>query len=296
MNDKENPTCFFLRGFGKEIWQRIQFFRIKNSRISEVTITENMLYAFWQQPGLWIEIFEAKEEQKNGNDLEIYVQTPSGYYLIACQAKITNKNGKYSSISHNVGSSRQIDLLLEYAKAKGGYSAYLLYNYATGRQLNRDLAAINDIKEFGLSCSPAQPLALCMELFKLFKRRVPLFKFKDLHPHIAVPFYQIVCDAFANENSLRRFLFKAEQTEIRVYDRSQLPNEENWRRIVLPEEIERIDPNPAERPMQIPEDTIQRFNPQYRVVFNNPVTLRSADKRDIVRAHDAKTARQNRRI
>lgn len=129
---KSEDTLEFLYQYGSRIWERMRFARVRNQRISETTITENLIFDFWYQAKkdqLPVEIYEAKAEKQNGNDIEIFIETKQGYLLAAFQAKILSKKGKCPNISHKVDNAYQIDLLINYAKRKGGQACYLFYNY-----------------------------------------------------------------------------------------------------------------------------------------------------------------------
>jgi hypothetical protein len=76
-----------------------------------------------------IKVFEAADETANGNDLEIAVETGRGYVLLAAQAKMQFKDGRYPAISHRVGDRYQADLLLSYALKVQGWPIYILYKH-----------------------------------------------------------------------------------------------------------------------------------------------------------------------
>jgi hypothetical protein len=120
-----DPTTVNICDFFKEqshlVWKRIEFARKLNLRISETTITEELLFRFWR--GYYdkknpIRIFEAKAEHKNGNDLEIFVKTLRGFILLVCQAKITDNKGTYKYFFHKVSGKLQIKLLSDYARKR----------------------------------------------------------------------------------------------------------------------------------------------------------------------------------
>src|SRR5689334_16339205 len=110
--------CHFFQLLSQYVWDRIGFARKANLRISEVSITEDLLYQFhvaYAHLNMPIRLFESKNEGKNGSDFEVLIKTPSGFVLFACQAKITYKTGNYKSFHHRVSGKKQIDLLLAYA-------------------------------------------------------------------------------------------------------------------------------------------------------------------------------------
>jgi len=128
---EEISICDFFRAQSQYVWDRIGFARKMNLRISEVSVTEQLLYHFYsayRQLDLPIRIFESTEEHRNGNDIEVLFRTIQGYVLFACQAKIAYKNGNYQSFHHKVAGRRQIDILSEYTP---NYTAALLYIFCT---------------------------------------------------------------------------------------------------------------------------------------------------------------------
>ena len=125
--------CTWSRLVSALIWERIGFVRYrKGIKITETTVTQNLVFEFWlsaKSRSLPIEIYESKNEKSNGNDFEIFLETPKGFILLPVQCKIISKTDKYNSINHNTAGVDQIDLLLNYAQKKKGIAAYFLYNY-----------------------------------------------------------------------------------------------------------------------------------------------------------------------
>jgi hypothetical protein len=131
---EQNFYCW-LQLYSVQIWNKIGFVRNrKGLKISETTITQNLIFDFWQLAAaskLPVEIYESRNEKANGNDLEIFVETSKGFISFPCQAKIIQKNNHYNSIHHRNknNSVYQIDMLIEYADRNRGIPIYLLYNY-----------------------------------------------------------------------------------------------------------------------------------------------------------------------
>jgi hypothetical protein len=69
-----NKLKELYKNISSSIWDRIPFSYSMGFRYSEVTITENLLFDIYKfninNPSLAINIFEAKNEKANGNDLE----------------------------------------------------------------------------------------------------------------------------------------------------------------------------------------------------------------------------------
>jgi len=81
----------------------VKFYRERVERISETTITEQLIYNVengTDDQNYPIRLFQSKKENVNGNDMEIFINTGNGYLLLPCQAKITNKEYKYEHFWH----------------------------------------------------------------------------------------------------------------------------------------------------------------------------------------------------
>ncbi|MBV5335244.1 MAG: hypothetical protein JZU49_05505, partial [Sulfuricurvum sp.] len=72
------------------IWDRIPFSYQWGFKYSEVTITENLLFdihRFANNSSMVINIYEAKNEKANGNDLELCLEVqPDKYIVFVIQA------------------------------------------------------------------------------------------------------------------------------------------------------------------------------------------------------------------
>jgi len=149
-----------------------------NTKISETTLTENLLFMINKyrisSKDNSVKIYESKDEKTNGNDLEIYLQIAQNrYILLAVQAKkLYTKEQKYKAINHKIDTNYQIDLLLNYAKSKQGLALYLLYNYAP------DCTHKNK-EHFG--CTLVEALYIKAIYYPKTKKRWKIPSFNDLH-------------------------------------------------------------------------------------------------------------------
>ena len=131
-----NKLKELYKEISSSIWDRIPFSYNIGFRYSEVTITENLLFDIYKfsidNPSLAINIFEAKNEKANGNDLELCLEIePNKYVILVIQAKkLYFTTQKYRSISHKVNDKYQIELLEDYAKREKAIPLYMFYNYA----------------------------------------------------------------------------------------------------------------------------------------------------------------------
>ena len=106
-----------LKIISAHVWNRIEYARTrKGFRIYETTITQELLHytiLAAKESKFNIKLFEAESEKTNGNDIECFIETESGFVLLPMQAKIIYKNSRYDQMSHKVGNKEQIDLLID---------------------------------------------------------------------------------------------------------------------------------------------------------------------------------------
>jgi hypothetical protein len=272
MANSEDALNFFYQ-YGSRIWERMRFARVRNQRISETTVTENLIFDFWYQAKtdrLPIEVYEAKAEKQNGNDLEVFIETRKGYLLIALQAKTLSKKGKYPNISHKADGSYQIDLLIGYAKRKGGQACYLFYNYFDDDEYHDRLEESGKYRyrQFGLTACNAELVKL--KFFKATeagKTKMKIPAFEDLHPLHAFPLSEmlrILTDAPAME--IFEELAEMVNLPIVYYSREDIDEAYGWNEI---EPRGKISGIPAKEIFATPKfDLQQGFKPKYRIVLS----------------------------
>lgn len=162
-----------------DIWYRMKFSLETNTKISETTLTENLLFLINKyritSKDNSVKMYESKDEKTNGNDLEIYLEIAKNkYILLAVQAKkLYTKEQKYKAINHKIEKKDyQINLLLNYANRKKGLPLYLLYNYAP------DCSHKN--KEY-FGCTLIEALYIKAIYYPKIKKRWKIPSFNDLH-------------------------------------------------------------------------------------------------------------------
>jgi hypothetical protein len=270
-NSDDNLNFFYE--YGSRIWERMRFARVRNQRISETTVTENLIFDFWYQAKkghLPIEIYEAKAEQQNGNDLEVFIETRKGYLLIAFQAKMLSKKGKYPNISHKVDSDYQLDLLINYAKSKGGQACYLFYNYFDDEEYCHKLEESGKYhyRQFGLTACNAELVKL--KFFKpsdTGKTKVMIPGFESLHTLHAFPLSEML-RILTDESAMKIFEELAEMVKLPIiyYSREDIEEGYGWSEI---EPRGKISGIPAKEIFTIPtQDPQQGFKPKYRIVLS----------------------------
>jgi len=274
-----NSTPDFLRRYGHRIWDRIYYSRIRSQKISETTITENLIFDFWQQAHierLPIWIYEAKEEYRNGNDLEIFVETKMGYLFLACQAKIISTAGNYPKITHRTAGQYQIDSLLAYAEKMGGYPNYLFYNHLPDFRMRRELqdGSQFEANDYGLTCCPAKYIKAnyFQKEASLRKRRNSIPKFEQLHPGEAIPLFSLI--QVLRMGSIIEPIKKGiedKSISLKFYSRKELIDRYPYENITPLMKVSGI-PNLTD--LESGEPQIKRkikkkegYNPKYRILF-----------------------------
>ena len=256
-----------LKKIAKNTWNRFPFSYAYKVKYSETTITENILYYIYQhnlsKPNVSIDIFEAKNEKANGNDLEIWYEIKKDEYLfIALQAKkvdITSK--KYKSISHKVSANTQnqqfqIELLENYANLKQGIACYLLYNYSEN-------FVRKNKKEYGCSL-------VCSDYIKknyFCKINSTTWKvpsFADLHDkmnckNVSVPFYIL-----ALKKQFIKFIKNNNLSYTLISD--SLISYDQWVAMKSFKIDKAIKVNKKNNTLK---NNSSEFDPKYRIVFKN---------------------------
>ena len=244
-----NKLKELYKEISSSIWDRIPFSYNIGFRYSEVTITENLLFDIYKfsidNPSLAINIFEAKNEKANGNDLELCLEIePSKYVILVIQAKkLYFTTQKYRSISHKVNDKYQIELLEDYAKREKAIPLYMFYNYAPDfknknqKYYGCTLAFSQFIKEnYYLKVSPVS-------------WKIPTFD--ELHQkHHAIPLHTLALNGLKIKKTIDNYC-----KNYNVYTKSELINNNRW--------IEICDKNNQDFSKYISDE----FEPKYRVIL-----------------------------
>lgn len=272
---EKNDLASFLKLSAVQVWNRIEFVRDrKYLRLNETTLTQNLLFDFWQLAkgtNLPIELYEAKNEKANGNDLEIFVETHEGFLFFPCQAKIIRNNNRYISLHHGNKSNAtyQMDLLTDYAKLNSGQPIYLLYNHYSDLQKSIDMEEQVGfpLEFFGCSIVSAHYLKQHFPpepVVGKSRRVVP--SFQDLHPHPAIPLHEFVSAIqTGGEQDIKFFLEKGKPY---YFSRSEMLADSNWRNLNPVPAIGFITDEQQVRNKKTPgELDFPGFKPGYRLVF-----------------------------
>jgi hypothetical protein len=174
-----------------DFWNRIYFARnVKGRlRVSEITLTENLVYQFFLMAAsrkLPVKIFQSKNENVNGSDMELLIELNGNVIKFPCQAKIIYATRRYGALYHQVGKEFQIDLLLRHARKIGGYPIYMFYNYEG--YMTDDLLKLTDGEERFWGCSVGSASEIKN---RFFAARTTPPTFHEMHPGTCWPFYKL---------------------------------------------------------------------------------------------------------
>ena len=226
--------CHFFQAQSHYVWDRIGFARRMNVSVRETTITEELLYHFYQSFEAFnipIRLFESKEEHRNGSDLEVLVNTGRGFILFACQAKITYKTGSYRKFHHEVGGARQIDLLLDYAARHGGIAQYMLYNFVPDWMVSAPLEHGKIAEDMGITHISASEIIDWMNSFICMGKKPVVPHYNTFHPGTAKPFHELICSLLTDNSAYLRMLPKEVSSGLTFYDENEVSDADTWRRI-----------------------------------------------------------------
>lgn len=268
--------CSVFQAAALDTWNRIGFSRSRFFlKIHEATITQNLVYELIllkEQMGLSYRIFEATEEFRNGNDLEILVRTSTGnYFPFAVQAKIIYhntikgqrdlSNGTYFQLPHEVRGVPQINLLLDYAEDNKMVPLYLLYNYVQSSLPLGNLCGIEfNLSQYGCSILHAQTLLIdsFMQASKL-RRNI---NFTELHPFFAYPWFILTCcfQFYKREEILQFYGMDIPTSKISDFTDNDIGRSQQWREL----NYETLISQNVEKNEKL---TIKKFSPRFRIMI-----------------------------
>lgn len=277
MNDKKQAVDW-LKAFAIETWLRIAFiWTHQQGKLYETTLTQNLVFQLYYQfyeKKLPFELWEALDENANGNDLELAVETPSGYLLLPCQAKIVRPSGRYSKMNYATNGKFQIESLLNYALRIRGMAIYLLYNSSENDSyIHRHWPKqYQQATTLGCSVVPARYLyeKHCPASLLTGKRKWRIPSFEDLHPTPGLPLHEFIELLLADGTiSTHPWTFYISQSKAQYYTYERLYDETSWKNLTPPPRISGI---PAPFDMKRYTDAELRnedgvFNPKFRIVI-----------------------------
>jgi hypothetical protein len=276
MNEKELAIAW-LKAFAIETWQRIAFtWTHQQGKLYETTLTQNLVFQLHHQfyeKKLPFELWEALDENANGNDLELAVGTPAGYLLLPCQAKIVRPSGRYNKMNHSTNGKFQIESLLDYAQNMRGMAIYLLYNSSDNDSyIHRNWPKqYEQATTLGCSVVPAAYLYenYCHASLLTGKRKWRIPSFEDLHPTPGLPLHEFIELLLAGTTILKHpWAFHMSQSNMRYYSYENLYNENSWKNLTPPMHISDIPTRLDKRDADIePRKQGGLFNPRFRIMI-----------------------------
>ena len=291
--DAKIDVCEFLSYYSAKTWHDLMCVHHELFKMYEVTITQNLVREFLIHKKMFslpMHIYESVNEQANGNDLEIFVETQNGFLFIPVQVKVIKQGYKYPSINHPVGTKQQIDCLIDYANKKRGIPAYIFYNYCEDYEFEdyvSDYLPGLDTEQFG--CTIGNAYSINSNFFEragLRKWSIPTFQELHMPLNYAVP----LLTAFSrlingNSSDVSWFLTRNNSKyfqQIRYYSFEELHVDESWDQMLPPPKISGVSNlpgmgDPFEHPTIEPVNRKSRINlpyspalftPKYRIIIS----------------------------
>lgn len=265
-----------LRNLSRETWERIGFSRNRTGlKIFETTITQNIIFNIHlQKPSNFI-IYEATDENTNGNDIELFIETKEGFLFLAIQSKIIYKKENYPKMEHG----NQLYDLMNYAHSRGGIPFYLLYNYSKDFLFKDIVCGIPCIeKDFGCTLIGARYLSenyAFKRTNKHGKRKWNIPSFSDLHPQYAMPWFILTsclrhienCDGLLQK--VFPYIRSDYSTQFDMYSWDDISQSDDWYPFTLAAEY-------IEEPVEPPDliystldnhNVNKKFAPKFRMIL-----------------------------
>jgi hypothetical protein len=263
--EKSRQLKDWFSWFSVDTWDRLSL----SAKLSEPTVTETLVIDLERLiknefPRLPFRLFHAKNEPKNGNDLEIILPLGNDKYVIfPCQAKRLYSTEVYEQMRHH----GQIEKLIKYAKSKGGYPIYLLYNCIADKEyIKKEYAKqVKYPEELGCSIISAEYI---LEKFSNKKSATELFKnpnFKDLH--LPAKPLSIITDSML-PNFIKLLNKDWEQNsrfELKYYSLKEILNTNMWAEVNI-KTTRKMFPNIFKNMLNT-EDYTQPFEPVFRILL-----------------------------
>ncbi|CAN1578039.1 hypothetical protein MCERE19_04256 [Spirosomataceae bacterium] len=237
----------YLKLISISVWKRIEFvWKTNNLRISETTITENLLFELWQKSSN-IQFYEATDEKTNGNDIAIYLETSKGYIYLPTQAKRIEKSNRYTEIHHKEGIQRKN--LIKHAGDKNfqGFPLYLLYSF--NQHCN--------FPNYGCSFVDAEYI----ESHFPYKKHCKTPTFKDFIPKVAIPFDEILKISETTHELKLGAKITINSSDIKFHTLAEIKEMKNWRGLESTVQIIKKGNSKT--------DENDRFSPRYMLVFKD---------------------------
>lgn len=266
-------------------WNSIGFARnVGGQKIYETTVTQNFLHLLLNAGAYTnyrIKLFEAQLERTNGNDIECFIETRQGFVFFPMQAKIIYNDLRYQRIDHEINSSQQINLLIDYSERKNGYPLYLLYNYCSDSAINNEIRRTEGLacELFGISYVSAYYLRDNYSKARLNRKKQEAWvipTFQDLHPRFAKPIHEILNQESiegGSEDFIRKQFDVSDDTilsSVKSFSYEELANNPYWKDL-LPEPGIGVLPNWSMKKDVNFDYTLNskgKFSPRFRMILS----------------------------
>jgi hypothetical protein len=266
--EKSRQLKNWFSWFSVRTWNKLS----QQSKWGEVTATETLVsdlegLILNEFPRLPFRLFHAKNEPKNGNDLEIILPFGKDKYVVfPCQAKRIYDGEIYKEMKRE----GQIGKLIEYARLKGGYPIYLLYNFINDKEYIKSKYGKGVINPEELGCS----IISAEFIYKTFpdnKGSIGLSKnpsFKDLHLPAAP--LSIIADSMLPNffTSLKKTWKTNPLFEPTFYTLKQIDDPNTWEEITTKTKKNMALNFFKNTPISI--DDSKPFEPVFRILLTEP--------------------------
>ncbi|WP_242929019.1 DUF6615 family protein [Pontibacter vulgaris] len=271
-----NDIKEWSESFAKYTWDRLGFvYHNEQAKLQETTITDDLVFQIsklFSGDGSLFMLEHAKNEKRNGNDLEFAIAVRKDEFLIfPIQAKRLYAKQRYPRISHK----GQLKGLMNYAKEVGGVPLYLLYNYVAkdfeypkylcGKELVAD--------HYGCTLVAAEHIE-ARYANKLKRKRKKIWKiptfFSLLEDQASFPWHLLF---YEPEKLVPGYKMRTKESEIiiKAYSKDELLSNKDWQYLTQFSQVQ----NSSNLVMQDFTDSVSNgednstFSPRFRFIFDS---------------------------
>lgn len=203
----DSCRCTLFEHLAAYVWDEVSLHHQQNIHCPEIAITNKIIALIRKSGdneniGLWAN--NAIKEKVHGSDIDIFIEGETNqFHWYALQAKIMTQDKRYEGIHRK----RQWEKLSLLQSISGCIPFFLFYN---GQQENNFTSNDPAEKQYGCSIVPVKEIStLAAKYAKL--------KYSDLHPKIARPWRELVCENIHNGNG-RTYSVNQIRDAVSLYD------------------------------------------------------------------------------
>ncbi len=158
------PLDALLRKLAEDTWENLREAKLLSVRFGEATITDTLMLELRRRGFRTFRQTTSRDEAKYGTDFECWIGSDRmGWNGYAVQSKkLDTTTGTYRNLGHIVKGSnkRQIDILRDYARARGLTARYCLYSHSldVNPQFLRCCSRTFTEEELGCTITPLDPI------------------------------------------------------------------------------------------------------------------------------------------